>query len=631
MLWLQKFYIALFLIQHTAFAIPFQDDKKQDNFMISSDYLYTKDDHNIDIRPIDRSPSLTPSANFTKFGDNGIISSDLEICNKLVIDEILTKFPGTNAADATVTMALCIGMINFFNSGIGGGGYLVMHDHLQNENINIDFRELSSSELDPKMFQNELDTKIGGLSIAVPGELKGLYKLFSWKGSGKVKWSQLLDPIIKLGENGWYIDEVLSATLDLYETFFINNKKMWKFVLNSKGDKVLQKGDLIKRVELAKTLRILAQNESVDPFYDASSDLVKSMVKTIHDNNGVIIAEDFDDYDIHVTEPIVDKIRHGFQNIPYNDLTVITSSGSSSGAALMSALKVMDKFSNEIGGDYQIDTTYKLVEAMKWMASGRSRLGDYVTDYLPERIKFILKDSWIDKIYQNIISGITNDPDNRDLKKYKTLPDFKSYDPLYELNEPHGTAHFSIVDSFGNAVSLTTTVNLLFGSLVHDPETGVIFNNEIDDFAQEGRQNSFELAPSVYNLIKPNSRPLSSAAPTIILNELGQVDLIIGASGGSRITTSILQAIIRIYWYNMPLLETIAYPRLHHQLIPDQVEVESINMIGKGTISSLADIGYKIIENYPKSVINAIKKHERNLNWVGVSDYWRKRGISVGY
>lgn len=599
--------------------------------MISKDYDYHKDDHNIDIRPIDRSPSLTPSTKLIKVGDNGLISSDLEFCNKLVIDEILTKFPGTNAADATVTMTLCIGMINFFNSGIGGGGYLVMHDHIQNENINIDFRELSPSKIDPKLFKSELDSKIGGLSIAIPGELKGLYHLFNWKGSGKIKWGQLLNPIITLGENGWHIDEVLSATLKLYEDYFLDHKDMWGFVLNENGDKVLKQGDLIKRTSLSKTLRILAQNESVDPFYDSRNDLVKSMVKTINNSNGIIVGEDFDNYDIHVTEPISGKIRHGFYNMPNNDLTVITSSGSSSGAALMSSLKVMDKFLKVIGGDYQIDTTYKLVETMKWMASSRSRLGDYIGDKLPQRIQNILNDTWIDKIHQNIMNGIKIDPNNPKTKKYKTLPDFKSYEPLYELNEPHGTAHFSIVDSLGNAVSLTTTVNLLFGSLIHDPETGVIFNNEIDDFAQEGKQNSFELAPSVYNLIKPNSRPLSSAAPTIVLNELGQVDLIIGASGGSRITTSILQAIIRIYWYNMPLLETIAYPRLHHQLIPDQIEVESISMIGKETINSLKDVGYKIIENYPKSVVNAIKKHERNLNWIGVSDFWRKRGISVGY
>lgn len=157
----------------------------------------------------------------------------------------------------------------------------------------------------------------------------------------------------------------------------------------------------------------------------------------------------------------------------------------------------------------------------------------------------------------------------------------------------------------------------------------MIFNNEMDDFAQFNKSNSFELAPSIYNFPEPGKRPLSSTAPTIVLSELGIPDLVVGASGGSRITTSVLQTIVRTYWYNMPILETIAYPRIHHQLLPDRIELESFPMIGKAVLSTLKEMGYTMKEVFPKSVVNAI----RNVRgeWHAVSDYWRKRGISSVY
>lgn len=585
--------------------------------------------HNIDITPIDRSPSMTPDTKYAVYGDNGVLSSDLKVCNDLVIDKILNPFPKANAADMTVTLTLCIGMINFFNSGIGGGGYLVMHDHQNKDNINLDFRELSPMKAHPSIYaDSDWSTKVGGLSIATPGELMGLFELYKLKGSGTVKWSELLQPIIELGETGWEIDEILGATLNIYESIFTLLPESWSFVLNSTKDGVLKQGDWIKRPKLAETLRILAQNESVAPFYDPEGYLVKSMVQTVQRAGGILTCKDFQNYNIHQTEPLTTTIRRGFQNMPHNDLSVITSSGSSSGAALISALKIMDHFPTVIGGDCLDESNFHLIETMKWMGSARSRLGDYQGDELPGRILKVLNDTWSDMAF-NLIQNHTEWDHVNNVARFHTMGNYTDYRPVYKMNEPHGTAHLSIIDHFGNAVSLTTTINLLFGSIVHDPNTGVIFNNEMDDFAQETKYNSFDLAASVYNLIEPLKRPLSSTSPTIILNEIGRPDLVIGASGGSRITTAILQSLIRLYWYDMPLLETVAYPRFHHQLLPDRVEVESIPMIGKRTISKLRAMGYEVIEQVPKSVINAIKSHR--AGWVGVSDYWRKRGVSQGY
>ncbi|CAI6648136.1 AIF_HP2_G0036150.mRNA.1.CDS.1 [Saccharomyces cerevisiae] len=514
-------------------------------------------------------------------------------------------------------------MVNFFNSGIGGGGYVVFSGKDDEDRLSIDFREKAPMDSHKFMFENcSLCSKIGGLAVGVPGELMGLYRLFKERGSGQVDWRDLIEPVAKLGSVGWQIGEALGATLELYEDVFLTLKEDWSFVLNSTHDGVLKEGDWIKRPALSNMLMELAKNGSVAPFYDPDHWIAKSMIDTVAKYNGIMNLQDVSSYDVHVTKPLSMKIRKGANFIPDNDMTVLTSSGSSSGAALLAALRIMDNFQNQEGGDYEKETTYHLLESMKWMASARSRLGDFEGEALPKHIEEVLDPEWALKAVKSIKR---NSQDGN----FKTLENWTLYDPAYDINNPHGTAHFSIVDSHGNAVSLTTTINLLFGSLVHDPKTGVIFNNEMDDFAQFNKSNSFELAPSIYNFPEPGKRPLSSTAPTIVLSELGIPDLVVGASGGSRITTSVLQTIVRTYWYNMPILETIAYPRIHHQLLPDRIELESFPMIGKAVLSTLKEMGYTMKEVFPKSVVNAI----RNVRgeWHAVSDYWRKRGISSVY
>ncbi|BAP69415.1 gamma-glutamyltransferase [Kluyveromyces marxianus] len=584
---------------------------------LSPHILAKQPDISIDI---DRSPSLTPDQGLLKIGGKYAVASDLEICNNLTMNKIFLKYPGSNAVDAAVTVALCIGMVNFFNSGIGGGGFSVIST--KQEKVTYDFREMAPQLSNKTMFNDKEDyaSIIGGLAIAVPGELAGLYKMWEEHGSGKITWAEVLQPVIELGYEGWEIGEVLGASLGAYQHFLTMNYEDWKFVFNHDGT-IKKEGDWIRRPTLSKTLEVLAKNGSAAPFYDPKSYLVKSMVSKIQQHGGIITAEDFAQYSVRREKPLTTLIRHGWENMPDNDLTVLTSSGSSSGAALIAALKILDGFSSVTGGDYLTEQTYQLVEAMKWLASARSRLGDYVhKDSLPSRIESILNDTWI----KNAVNKIK---ENSQEGEFRTLPHWKDYNPVYELNEPHGTAHFSVVDDQHNAVSLTTTVNLLFGSLVHDPVTGVIFNNEMDDFSIPGRSNSFGLAPSAYNFIEPGKRPLSSMVPTIILNELGLPDMVVGASGGSRISPSVLQVITRRYWYQMPLLEAIAYPRVHHQLLPDVLEVESIPMLGKSLIKQLEEMGHFPKELPSRSVVNGICRV--NAEWHAVSDYWRKRGIAA--
>ncbi|CEP63037.1 gamma-glutamyltransferase LALA0_S07e01002g [Lachancea lanzarotensis] len=589
----------------------------------------SESDHNIDIKPLPRNPTLNPnSSEVLRIGKSGAISSDSETCNQMAVEQVLQKFEDANAADAAVTVALCLGMTNFFSSGAGGGGYAVFvggnnkETEIDSSPLFFDFREQAPQLAHKDMFEhNPNASQVGGLAVAVPGELQGLYELYVQRGSGSVEWKDLIEPVVEIGLKGWPVNEILEAVLEMYEPYFIEHKSDWSFVLNPAKNRTLRYGETIKRTAFAHTLQELANNGSAAPFYDTNHWIAKSIVAKVQEEGGILADQDLTNYHINVSRPLSSKIRAGWSNIPNNDLEVFTSGGSSSGAALLSALKILDHFPSLKGGDYNTEQAYILVECMKYMSSARSRLGDYSSQgKIPERITRVLETNWTEAAVANIQANFKN---------LRTMANWTDYDPLYELTEPHGTTHFSVVDKFNNAVSLTSTINLLFGSLVHDPATGILLNNQMDDFSQPYRSNAFGLAPSLYNFAEPGKRPLSSSSPVVVLNELGKPDLVIGASGGSRITPSIFHIMARLYWYDMPLLESIAYPRVHHQLLPDQLEVESFKLLGKSTIQSLRDMGHKVIEQPPKSVVNAIKRDIGE--WHAVSDFWRKRGISVAY
>ncbi|XBW34912.1 hypothetical protein QEN19_000476 [Hanseniaspora menglaensis] len=605
-----------------------------------------KDDHNIDIDPLDRSPSLNPDAlkrlavydphDSNKGKSPFIISTDLAQCNNIVKD-LVANTPNINYADIAINIGLCIGMINFFNSGVGGGGYATLYEQISS---NIESSSLGSPffydfrETAPQAWDNKVHnlTKLGGLSIATPGELKGFATLFEKHGSGNISFKDLLAPIVKLGREGFVIEEVLGATLekyiDIFELYSQEDKTFdledWRFIYSDFDNKVpYKKGDVIYRKAFANTLEYVGKVGVDKAFYSKDSKLVKRWVSFIQKHGGILTLEDFDSYTVAAGNPLIHSLGERFEN-----KKVITSGGSSSGFSLISAIKILEQCGSSYeGGDMMEDTSFEMIEAMKWMGSARTRLGDYfynLTD--SETVSAI-------NAYPNRIYEIIDNPEWADRacshinKEAKTLPSVMDYDPKYTHSETHGTAHYSVVDSDGNAIAVTTTINLLFGSMLHDPETGIIFNNEMDDFSSPYEEpNSFGLSPSEFNIPEAKKRPLSSMVPTILVDELGRVETVLGASGGSRITTSVFQAIIRLVFYKMPLLETIAYPRLHHQLMPDILEIESIKMIGSDLVKYFNNsVGYTINESVGKAVINAIHRTDKGV-WHAVGDYWRKRG-----
>ncbi|CAI5758785.1 unnamed protein product [Candida verbasci] len=550
-------------------------------------------------------PTLKPNKDHLHIGSTAMVSSDVPICSTMGKNILLN---GGNAADAAVTVALCIGSINSHSSGIGGGAFILSKHG--DDIISIDAREMAPINSDKEMYDNAIYSKIGGLAIAVPGELKGLYELFQLHGSGNLSWKELIQPVIELNEKGWKCSRIFEAVTAKEHDLVLSKvpllKSLWDDFLYSKNGQPVQEGDWLNRKNYANTLMMIANNGSSDIFYDPEGPIVRSLIQTVRNWGGVIVPKDFENY-----HTVIEKAL----SLDIGNYTIYTSNGVSSGLSLLGGLKFFSRIFNKSDSDYLY--SHKLIESFKWLSSIRTRLGD--SSDQSKNIDHYLSDQWIDDIFEQ-----GNYSDSHTFE-------YPNYNPLYCFKNITGTSHFSIVDKDNNAVSLTTTINLLFGSLIIDKTTGIILNDQMDDFATNF-SNAFNLTPSMYNGIIPGKRPLSSTAPTIILKD-GIVDFVIGAAGGSRITTAILQAIIRIYYIGFNLLDAIAFPRLHHQLIPQGIMCENLTVYNeeiKGIEKELSSMGHDFIETGSLTAMNGIKR-AKDGSLHGVADYWRKRGEADGY
>lgn len=546
-------------------------------------------------------PSLNPSEDQLISTEHGAVSCDVPECSDMGVD-ILRQ--GGNAADAAVTVALCIGSVNAFSSGIGGGGFMLVRDN-DGEGKFINCREMAPQGSDKHMFDGDSSSsKVGGLASGIPGELAGLDEAFKAYGSGKLAWKQLIDPVVELTRKGFKVTQPMEDAILSCNESFLSYPEEWSPYLKAENQ-VAAEGDTILRLAYAKTLEMIANNGSSAIFYDPNGPIAPNLANAAQRRGGILTADDFSKYEVGIEEPLKGE---------FMGREVLTPGNPSSGPALLFGLNVMDGYKPTDGlSDFDPLDTHRIVETMKFMAAQRSFLGDNSTS--KKRVPKIISRDWADEIRQNISDD-------------KTHP-WKYYHPQYEHNNDNGTAHFSVLDKDGMAIAMTTTVNLDFGSQVADPITGIVLNSQMDDFSVPGESNSFGLSPSIFNYVEPFKRPLSSMVPTVITNQqTNSPEMAIGAAGGSRILTAVFQAILRQVRYNLPLLDTIAYPRIHHQLLPDVLYLE--HDVPKHTQDELAQRGHNISIIDPKTAMNGIYKNPQGLIHA-VSDYWRKQGHAAGY
>jgi gamma-glutamyltranspeptidase len=421
-------------------------------------------------------------------------------------------------------------------------------------------------------------SKIGGLAVGVPGEIRG-YELMH-KKYGKLNWEELFKPAIELSKNGFKVGRILDLRLKSHGEWILKNEQ-FKQVFAPNGT-VLGFGDLIKRPKLAATLEKISK-EGAKALYEG--EIAKEIIDTIQSTGGIMTLEDLKNYKAITREPVIANVFNS---------TIITSSAPTSGAILASSLKLIEAVVKANGTGTPTDLYHRYVEALKFGFASRTRLGDpnfnkNITEYSKE----IITDEYINNLRPQVDLERTHDP--------------SYYKPLYDVKELPGTTHISIVGNDGFAVSLTSTINLEFGSRLLTPNSGIILNNEMDDFSAPGFSNGFNLAPSPYNYVEPNKRPLSSTVPTIIVKPNGEVTAI-GGSGGSRILSAVIQVLVENQINFKDLKASIDSPRIHHQLLPDVISLEE--NIDKNILDGLKAKGHNVTDwgNSYRSIVQIVRK-----------------------
>lgn len=426
----------------------------------------------------------------------------------------------------------------------------------------IDFREKAPSGASRDMFKDDPEkAKIGGLAVAVPGEPAGLFYAYRKYKKERVDgptWKDLFAPSIDLARNGFPVGRKLHESLKSVQDKLPLHKALER--LYTRDGEPLQPGEIVKRPNLADTLESIsldleAEQDVETPeagkpatFYDGK--IADSMVNSVQTNGGILMKEDLKNYSAKSRLPLFGS---------YRDYNVVTVGPPGSGSVLLYMLNILRNF--RFQNIFNSVEAHRILEAMKFGYGARMSLGD--ADFVPSVQEAVQKMSNID--FGRETAAKIDDT--------KTFDDPKHYTDLFQTTNQHGTTHVSAVDRFGMAVTVTSTINLLFGSMVLDETTGIIFNDHMDDFSIPGKENFFKIPPSENNYIAPNKRPLSSAAPVIL--EIDKVPVIVsGAAGGSLITSAVLSSLVNLIDFALSPEASLSMPRMHHQLIPDEVIIE---------------------------------------------------------
>ncbi|PPQ67291.1 hypothetical protein CVT25_005875 [Psilocybe cyanescens] len=528
---------------------------------------------------------------------HGAVASENKRCSDIGVD-ILKD--GGNAVDAAIAATFCIGVVNMFSSGIGGGGFMTVRIPPNNTSSNskvftIDFRETAPVLSNSSMYvSNPNSSRYGGLAVGVPGEVRGLEEAHQrW---GTMPWQSLIKPSISLAE-GWEVDKELGRRLPWFSDLMLNNPD-WSSIFAPQG-RLLKEGEIIRRTNLSRTLKKISE-EGANAFYTGS--IADSIVRKARLEGGIISHSDLEHYTI--------KVDHALEGT-YRDKKVYTSHAPTSGPVLLHMLNLIEKYEMS---DRDGLNVHRLLEVIKFGFAARTKVCDPRFINSTSRIDEISTKSYADTIFRNITDDRTH------------LPEY--YNPEFDIKIDHGTSHTSVVDKNGMAVALTSTVNQVFGSRVLDPETGIILNDEMDDFSTPGRSNGFGLWPSPYNYPEPGKRPLSSTVPTILEHADGSFYLAVGGSGGSKIFSSVFQVILNLGW-GLDISQAIEFGRLHDQLYPLFVEADDVypldilrDLVQRGHNVTVADV------NRVAAVIQAVL-HDKN--GISAASDSRKNGIAAGY
>ncbi|MFD0793513.1 gamma-glutamyltransferase [Mucilaginibacter litoreus] len=494
--------------------------------------------------------------------------------------EVLKK--GGNAVDAAVAVQFALAVTHPQAGNIGGGGFMVYRSSKGAVN-SLDFREKAPETASENMYQDAKGNIIAGLSLAthrasgIPGSVDGM--VTAHKKYGKLKWAQLVQPAVDLALRGFKITKQLASDLNRAAEEFRKRNPVENYLLKDGG---WQDGDILVQEDLGKTLELIRDKGRAGFYEGKIAELVAAEMKI---GNGLITKNDLGNYHSVWRKPITGT---------YKDFKIITMPPPSSGGiALLQLLHAVEKYPLFRWGFNRDSTVQLLVEAERRVYADRSKyLGD--PDFYKVPVDSLLNPQYIESRMKNFDWAAAT-PSN------SIQPgSFVGY-------ESSQTTHYSIVDKYGNAVAITTTLNDSFGSKIFVAGAGFLLNNEMDDFSSKpGVPNMYGLIGGEANSIQPGKRMLSSMTPTIIEKD-GKLFMIVGTPGGSTIITSVFQTILNVIEFNMDMQNAVAARRFHHQWLPDVVETEA-RALNDDTRSKLQHKGYKITGSGSIGRVDAILK-----------------------
>ena len=534
---------------------------------------------------------------------NGMVASEEAHATRIGV-EILRQ--GGNAVDAAVAVGFALAVTLPESGNLGGGGFMVIRLADGDRATAIDYRETAPASATREMFLNEkgeadpLKSRFTGLAVGVPGTVAGLAYAHQKYGSGRFSLAQLIAPAIPLARDGFEIEARLAASLAQAQSRLARHPSSAAIFLKPDGS-APGIGDRLVQKDLATTLEEIARQGPFAFYEGPIADRIAAQVRLA---GGNMTRSDLSGYRVREREPVRGTYRG------YDILSMPPPS--SGGAHLVQMLNILEGYDLRALGHNSPAALHLLVEAMKLAYADRAEfLGD--PDFVKVPVEGLVSKRYAEKLREGI-----------DRERARSAAEIRPGKPAaYESDH---TTHFSVVDGEGNAVSNTYTLNFFYGVGMVAEETGVLLNNELDDFAAApDAPNAYGLTGGDANAPGPRKRPLSSMTPTIVLRE-GKPFFVTGAAGGSRIITAVLQAIVNVIDFGMDVGAAVSAPRVHHQWLPDEVSAEI--GIPPDVVDALKERRHVVNEGRSGRAVNSILATADG--WAGAVDP-RSGGLAEGY